>query len=46
VAPEARSWVARGAREVVAARPEVRDGADSWGPLNRETREKRPARKA
>jgi hypothetical protein len=27
-------------------RPEVRDGADSRGPLDRETREKRPARKA
>jgi hypothetical protein len=26
--------------------PEVRDGADSWGPLDRETRERRQAQKA
>jgi hypothetical protein len=26
--------------------PELRDGADCRGPLNRETRERRPARKA
>jgi hypothetical protein len=50
VAPEARSWAALGGREAVAARAssgrlEVGDGADSRGPLDRETRERRPARK-
>jgi hypothetical protein len=40
VAPEARSWAALGGREAVG------DGADSQGPLDRETRERRPARKA
>jgi hypothetical protein len=27
-------------------RPDVRDGADSRGPLDRETKERRPAQKA
>jgi hypothetical protein len=42
VAPEAWSWVALGGRGAV----EVVDGADSWGPIDRETRERQPARKA
>jgi hypothetical protein len=41
-----RGWPGGGGGAAELGRPEVRDGADSRGPLDRETREKRPARKA
>jgi hypothetical protein len=46
VAPEVWSWAALGGGTGELGRLEVGDGADSWGPVVRETRERRPARKA
>jgi hypothetical protein len=46
VAPEARSWAALGGGAGELGRLEVGDGSDSLGPLDRETRERRPAPKA
>jgi hypothetical protein len=46
VAPEARSWAALGGGTGELGRLEVGDGADSRGPLDREMRERRLARKA
>jgi hypothetical protein len=39
-------WPGGGGGAAELGRPEVRDGADSRGPLDRETREKQPAQKA
>jgi hypothetical protein len=38
-------WPGSGGGANELGRPEVRDGADSRGPLDRVTRERRPARK-
>jgi hypothetical protein len=45
VAPEVRSWAALGGGTGELRRLEVGDGADSWGPIVRETRERWPARR-
>jgi hypothetical protein len=39
-------WPGSGGGAGELGRLEVGDGADSWGPVDRETRERRPARKA
>jgi hypothetical protein len=39
-------WPGSGGDTGELGRLEVGDGADSWGPVDRETRERRPARKA
>jgi hypothetical protein len=46
VAPEARSWAALGGGAGELGRLEVGDETDIWGPVDRETWERRPARKA
>jgi hypothetical protein len=46
VAPEAWSWAALGGGAGELGQLEVGDGADSQGPVDREMRERRPARKA
>jgi hypothetical protein len=39
-------WLGSDGGEGELRRLEVGDGADSWGPVDRETRERRPAQKA
>jgi hypothetical protein len=39
-------WPGSGGSASELERLKVRDGADSWGPVDRETRERRSARKA
>jgi hypothetical protein len=39
-------WPGSGGGAGELGRLEVGDGADSWGPVDRETRERRPAQKA
>jgi hypothetical protein len=46
VAPEAWSWAALGGGADELGWLEVGDGTDSWGPVDRETWERRSARKA
>jgi hypothetical protein len=41
-----RRWPGSGGNAGKLGPLEVGDGADSWGPVDRETRERRPARKA
>jgi hypothetical protein len=39
-------WSGSGGGAGELGRLEVGDGADSWGPVDKETRDRRPARKA